>query len=90
MLYSLDSAVEERAKWKLDEIKKAEADCIVVVCPACYDQLERAQYMLKRRKLTYDIPIIHLTELMSFSTGFSPKEIGLDPNYPLINTALTR
>ena len=77
-LYSSEIAIEERTKWKLDEIKKSGADCIVVVCPACYNQFERGQLELRRKNIRYDIPIIHLSELMALAFGFSPKEIGLD------------
>ena len=77
-LYSSEMAIEERTKWKLDEIKKSGADCIVVVCPACYNQLERGQFELRRKNIRYDIPIVHLSELIGLAFGFSPREIGLD------------
>ena len=77
-LYSLDKAIEERTKWKLDRIKESGAECIVVTCPACYDQFERGQFLLRRKKLRYDIPILHLTELIALSFGYSPEELGLD------------
>jgi len=75
---SLDLAVEERAKWKLDHIQDTKADCIVTTCAGCYDFLEKAQFLLKRKGLKYNIPMLNLTELIALSFGFSPKEIGLN------------
>ena len=34
-LYSLDEAMEERAKFKLDKMQAAKADCMVTACPGC-------------------------------------------------------
>jgi len=76
--HSLEASLEERSKWKLDSIKEAEPDCIVTVCPGCYDVLEKAQLLLKRRKLRYDIPMLHLTELIALALGFPPRDVGLD------------
>lgn len=77
-LYSLDAALEERSKWKLDKIKAAKVDCIVTTCPGCYDVLEKAQLLLKRQRLSYEIPMLHLIELIALALGFQPQEIGLD------------
>jgi heterodisulfide reductase subunit B len=69
-------ALEQRAKVKLEEIKKAGADAIVLVCPACYDMLEKAEFAF------FDpenfVPVINLVELIALGLGFSPEEIGMD------------
>ena len=78
MLASVDKAIKERSKWKLDEIKSAGADLIVVVCPACYDQFEKAQLALKDEGLEYDLPVMHLAEFLALGFGFKPEEVGLD------------
>jgi len=78
MLASVDKAIHERTKWKLDAMKKAGAEMIVVACPACYDQFEKAELALKDEGLEYNLPVIHLSELIALAFGFSPKEIGLD------------
>ncbi|RLE50159.1 MAG: hypothetical protein DRJ21_01915 [Candidatus Methanomethylicota archaeon] len=78
MLASVDKAIKERSKWKLDEIKNAGADLIVVACPACYDQFEKAQLTLKDEGLEYNLPVLHLSELIAIALGFKPKEIGID------------
>ena len=73
---NLDFAYRERSKVKLDEIKSAGADCIVLVCPACLNQLEMAQLKLKDEGLIYDIPCINLLELIAIAQGFSASSIG--------------
>jgi heterodisulfide reductase subunit B len=69
-------ALEQRAKVKLEEIKKTDAVAIVTVCPACYDMLEKAEFAF------FDpenfVPVINLIELVALGLGFSPEEIGLD------------
>lgn len=77
-LASVERAINERSKWKLDAIKKSEADCILVVCPACYDQFEKAQLTLGDEGLEYNLPVLHLSELLALSFGFKPEEIGLN------------
>ena len=78
MLASVDKAIHERTKWKLDAIKDANADMIVVACPACYDQLEKAQLALRDEGLEYNLPVLHLTELIALAFGYKAGEIGLD------------
>lgn len=77
-LHNLDEAMEERAKWKLDAIKEAKVDCLVTACPGCFDVLEKAQMLLKRKGLKFDIPMLNLMELTALGLGFQPQEIGLD------------
>jgi len=77
-LYSLDEAMEERAKFKLAKMQEAKVDCMVTACPGCFDVLEKAQLLLKRQGLHYEIPMLSLTELMALSLGFRPEEIGVD------------
>lgn len=78
MLYSVDKALRERTKWKLDSIKNSGADAIIVACPACYDQFEKAQLTFRDEGIEYGIPVIHLSELLSLSFGIPPKDVGLD------------
>jgi heterodisulfide reductase subunit B len=77
-LYSLDEAVEDRSKFKLEKMQAAKVDCMVTACPGCYDVLEKAQLLLKRQKIRLEIPMLNLMELMALSLGFTPQEIGLD------------
>ena len=65
---------------KLQRIWDADADCVVVSCPACNIQFEFGQLELKRK---YDIafgsgiPVIHIVELVALGLGIKPEEFGL-------------
>ena len=76
-LHSFDVGVEDRTQWKLDKIKEANVDGIAIVCSECFEQFEKSQFILRRKGKRYDIPMIHLMELLALALGFSPKEIGL-------------
>ncbi|MCS7364120.1 MAG: CoB--CoM heterodisulfide reductase iron-sulfur subunit B family protein [archaeon GB-1867-035] len=78
MLASVDKAINERSKWKLDAMKNNGADCIIVVCPACYDQFEKAQLALKDEGLEYNLPVLHLSELLALAFGLKPEDFGLN------------
>ncbi|MFX0168672.1 MAG: CoB--CoM heterodisulfide reductase iron-sulfur subunit B family protein [Candidatus Hodarchaeota archaeon] len=77
-LYSLDKATEERSRFKLEKMQAAKVDCIVTACPGCYDVLENAQLLLRRKGVRFDIPMLNLMELMALSFGFKPEDIGFD------------
>jgi len=62
---------------KFKAIQKAGANCIVVVCPACYQQYEFNQRELNKRNNTnYKFPIFYLSELIALAFGFKPEELG--------------
>jgi len=71
-------ATYELAKKKLDEIKELNIDALVIVCSGCYDQFERTIKTLEKEiGYTFEIPIIHLAELLALSIGISPDEFGM-------------
>jgi len=58
------------AKQKLDGVKTAGADCIVTVCPFCYNELDMGQLEIKRHfKQEYDLPVLHFAELLRMAMG---------------------
>jgi len=64
---------------KLKSISEAGANCVAVVCPACYQQYEFNQRELNKRNSTdYDLPIFYLSELIALAFGYKPEEIGLN------------
>jgi heterodisulfide reductase subunit B len=68
----------QNLKIKMDSIKKAGADVIVVNCPACFQQFDTRQRDLgKKFETEYNIPVLYLTELYALAMGISPDEIGL-------------
>lgn len=71
-------ATHERAKRKFEAIKALKVDALVITCSGCYDQFERAVKTLKKEiGYDFDIPIIHLAELLALSKGLSPDEFGM-------------
>jgi len=64
---------------KLKSISDVGANCVAVVCPACYQQYEFNQRELNKRNSTdYDLPIFYLSELIALAFGYKPEEIGLN------------
>ena len=64
---------------KLKAIQESGANCIAVVCPACYQQYEFNQRELNKRNNTnYDFPIFYLSELAALAFGYKPDELGLN------------
>lgn len=65
-------------KKKLDSIKKAGADVVVVNCPACFQRLDTAQRdVSKRFDSEYNVPVLYVTELLALAMGISSEDIGL-------------
>lgn len=65
-------------KIKMDAIKKAGVDIIVVNCPACFQQFDTRQRDLSKAYETeYRIPVLYITELYALAMGVSPEDIGL-------------
>lgn len=54
---------------KLMHIQKAGANCIAVVCPYCYLQLEMGQIKLAKQNVDIAIPVLHLAELTALALG---------------------
>jgi heterodisulfide reductase subunit B len=65
-------------KNKFDSALKAGADAFVVICPACFQQMDTNQRNLKKLfEEDYDIPILYLTELLALSFGIESDDIGM-------------
>ena len=76
---------------KLESIKKSGADCIVVVCPACYQQFDFNQREINKQFNTdYNFPIFYLTELLALAFGASPDEIGMKFHRTKVNDILQK
>jgi heterodisulfide reductase subunit B len=68
-------------KKKLDHIKSAGADIMVIHCPLCsimYDQYQPT--IEKMFQVEYKIPILYYTQLLGLALGFDPTELGLKKN----------
>ncbi|TFF86513.1 MAG: CoB--CoM heterodisulfide reductase subunit B [Promethearchaeota archaeon] len=66
-------------KKKLDSALAAGADCLVVVCPACFQQFDTQQRVLSKNieDKDYKLPVLYLTELMALGMGEDPKDLNL-------------
>jgi heterodisulfide reductase subunit B len=61
---------------KLKNIKKANVDCIVNVCSFCHMNFDQSQKKLE----SFDIPVLHLTQLLGLAFGQKHKHLGLHMN----------
>ncbi|MEM2904163.1 MAG: CoB--CoM heterodisulfide reductase iron-sulfur subunit B family protein [Candidatus Bathyarchaeia archaeon] len=73
---NLEFALQRRAQVKLQKIRAVKPDCIILVCPACHDMLEKAQLTLLEPE--EQVPVLNLVEALALSFGYSPEEIGMD------------
>ncbi|MHA1299078.1 MAG: CoB--CoM heterodisulfide reductase iron-sulfur subunit B family protein [Candidatus Helarchaeota archaeon] len=63
---------------KLKSIKNSRANCVAVVCPACFQQFDINQYAVNKAfNESYNYPVFYLTELIALAFGFSDKDLGL-------------
>ncbi|MFX1570809.1 MAG: CoB--CoM heterodisulfide reductase iron-sulfur subunit B family protein [Promethearchaeota archaeon] len=64
---------------KFESIQEAGANCITLVCPACYQQFDFNQRELnKERETDYNFPVFYLSELVALAFGFNPEELGFN------------
>jgi heterodisulfide reductase subunit B len=76
---------------KLDSMKKARADCIAVVCPACFEQFDLGQVEMKRAfKHEYRLPAFHYCQLLAIAQGEDPASLGLDRHRVDVKPALSK
>ncbi|MHA1490176.1 MAG: CoB--CoM heterodisulfide reductase iron-sulfur subunit B family protein [Promethearchaeota archaeon] len=69
----------------------AGAEAFVVICPACFQQMDMNQKKAeKQANKTFGIPIIYLTELLALSYGIKPEEIGLKFHRSRLNALLEK
>ncbi len=74
--------IEELIHKILKNAHQAGAEGIVVSCPLCHTNLDmRQKSMRKRFKDLPEIPIYYLTELIAFTCGAEPKQIGLKTHF---------
>jgi heterodisulfide reductase subunit B len=69
----------ELTKRLLDEAKSLGADCIVLACPLCSTNLELRQPDIEKKYgVSYDLPVIYITELIGLALGIKPRKLGMD------------
>jgi heterodisulfide reductase subunit B len=74
-----DDLALELAREKITNTSKAGADCISTLCPFCFVALDIGQVQIRGKfKETYDMPILHYSELLALSLGIAPDELSLE------------
>lgn len=69
----------ELTKNLLDEAKSLGADCIVLACPLCSTNLELRQSDIEKKyNVSYNLPILYITELIGLALGISPRKLGIN------------
>jgi heterodisulfide reductase subunit B len=75
--YSDDVALD-LAREKLANTSKAGADCIATLCPFCFVALDIGQIQVRSQfNETYDMPVLHYSELLALALGIDPIELAL-------------
>ena len=66
---------------KLDALKKAGADALCLVCPFCAVMYDGNQKSIESEfGMTYNLPVLYLTQVLGMAMGFDRKELGLNMN----------
>lgn len=78
MTHRRDFSLEHRLLPKMRRIQGAGADCVVHVCPACIVQFESGQVLLRKFGASFQLPMVHLMELIALSMGVTGEELALD------------
>jgi heterodisulfide reductase subunit B len=69
------------ARDKLKSMKESGAEFVVVVCPACGNQLDLQQLGLKESyKEEYNLPVLLYPQILALALGMSEEEVGLSMN----------
>ena len=77
---SLDEATSMGiAGHKLQGLKDAGADLLIVACPFCFEQFDLGQVVIGRKKgSNFGIPVLYATQLLGLAMGRGADELGLD------------
>jgi len=65
------------ARTKLAAVRSAQADAILVACPACFMQFDTQQALMSREGENYQIPVLYLSELLGLCLALSAEDLGL-------------
>jgi len=76
---------------KIEAMRAAGADCLVTVCPACFEQFDLGQVEIKR-KLGKDhkLPTFHYLQLLALAQGFDASELGFARHHVDVSGALAK
>lgn len=80
---AVEGSIDDRiplflAREKLRNAKRAGADAMVTLCPACHQVLEGNQRLVERRfSEFYDMPVLHYPQLLGLAMDIPPEELAL-------------
>lgn len=88
--YKIDYALDMTNE-KLRNMQAAGVDCIVDTCPFCHLQFDKGQQEIKEKfGDVYNIPVLHLSQLMGLAFGLSPEELGLNVHVVPVDKVLDK
>lgn len=66
------------AREKVRAMESSGAQCVLVTCPACFDQFDLGQLEINRRfKEKHAVPVLHYFQLLALAQGEDPAKLGL-------------
>jgi len=64
---------------KLHSLEEVQADCMTLVCPACFEAFDLGQVMLNRKlEKKFNIPVLYYVQLLGLAQGLKGEEVGID------------
>jgi heterodisulfide reductase subunit B len=76
-----DKTAMSVAKSKLDDIARADANAICLVCPFCSVMYDDNQKSIEAEfAADYNLPVLYLPQILGLAMGFERKELGLNMN----------
>jgi heterodisulfide reductase subunit B len=68
----------EMTRTVLQSVKRAEVDCMGMICPTCFSSFDTGQLLITRKTgETLDVPPVYYFQLLGLAQGLSPDEVGL-------------
>jgi heterodisulfide reductase subunit B len=78
-------------KEKLEHIKAANADAMVIVCPFCGVLYDACQLDIEQKfELELQIPVLYYPQLLGLALGFNAKELALYKNFVHVDPLLEK
>jgi heterodisulfide reductase subunit B len=78
-------------KEKLEHLKSANVDAMVIACPFCGVLYDTCQIDIEEKfDLSFKIPVIYYTQLLGLALGLEPKDLALDKNFVKTDSLLEK
>lgn len=76
-----DNVALQLTREKLNHIKMVGAQALITVCPSCHLMFDVNQSRIERTfNESYNLPILHYTQLLGLAMGLSPDELAIKEN----------